>query len=234
MKNTRYSILLVDDEPDILEFLSYNLKKSGFSVFTADNGNKAIEIAQKVNPDLIILDIMMPRMDGIEACSQLKNLPDFKETIIAFLTARTEDYTQIAGLDAGADDFIKKPIRPNVFISRVKALLRRRKDKKPNKNLIILDNITIDKDKYVITRDGVPTQLPKKEFELLYFLSSRPNKVFSREEIFNRVWGDEVVVGERTIDVHIKKIREKIGFSNIKTYKGIGYSFVTTSTKQPI
>ena len=234
MKNTRYSILLVDDEPDILDFLSYNLKKSGFLVFTAENGRKAIEMAKKINPDLIILDIMMPRMDGIEACSQLKNLPDFKETIIAFLTARTEDYTQIAGLDAGADDFIKKPIRPNVFISRVKALLRRRKDKKPNKNLIILDNITIDKDKYVITRDGVPTQLPKKEFELLYFLSSRPNKVFSREEIFNRVWGDEVVVGERTIDVHIKKIREKIGFSNIKTYKGIGYSFVTTSTKQPI
>lgn len=232
MENTQNKILLVDDEPDILEFLGYNLKKSGFSVFTAQNGIQAIEFAKRVNPDLIILDIMMPEMDGIEACIELKNIPDFKETIIAFLTARTEDYTQIAGLDAGADDFIKKPIRPNVFISRVKALLRRRKDQHYIKNLIILDNITIDKDKYIVTRDGIPTQLPKKEFELLYFLSSRPNKVFSREEIFNRVWGDEVVVGERTIDVHIKKIREKIGFSNIKTYKGIGYSYITSRTRQ--
>ncbi len=225
MDKNSVKILLVDDEDDILEFLSYNLKKYHFNVFTASNGKDAIKLAKKEIPQLIILDIMMPEMDGIEACSELRSIPELKDTIMAFLTARTEDYTQIAGFDAGADDFIKKPIRPNVFISRVNALLRRRKHFVNKHDVIELDNIIIDKDEYLVVKDGIKTQLPKKEFELLYFLSSKPNKVFSREEIFSHVWGDEVVVGERTIDVHIKKIREKIGFDNIRTYKGIGYSF---------
>ncbi|MCF8229223.1 MAG: response regulator transcription factor [Bacteroidales bacterium] len=222
-------VLLVDDEKDILEFLCYNLRKNNFVVLTATNGKDAIKIARAKIPELIILDIMMPEMDGIEACNELRAIPELKDTVMAFLTARTEDYTQIAGFDAGADDFIKKPIRPNVFISRVNALLRRRKHFASKEDVIELDNIIIDKDEYLVVKDGKKTQLPKKEFELLYFLSSRPNKVFSREEIFNHVWGDEVIVGERTIDVHIKKIREKIGFDNIRTYKGIGYSFILSS-----
>lgn len=225
MGNNSVKILLVDDEDDILEFLSYNLKKYHFNVFTASNGKDAIKLAKKEIPQLIILDIMMPEMDGIEACYELRSIPELKDTIMAFLTARTEDYTQIAGFDAGADDFIKKPIRPNVFISRVNALLRRRKHFVSKNDVIELDNIIIDKEEYLVVKDGVRTQLPKKEFELLYFLISKPNKVFSRGEIFSHVWGDDVVVGERTIDVHIKKIREKIGFDNIRTYKGIGYSF---------
>ncbi len=222
-------VLLVDDEEDILEFLSYNLSREGFKVQTAQNGKQAIEKARNWIPDLIILDIMMPEMDGIEACQELKQFSVLNNTIIAFLTARTEDYSQIAGFDAGADDFIKKPIRPNVFITRVKALLRRKKQLNTDDYVIVLNNLVIDRDKYLVVKDGRKTQLPKKEFELLYFLTSKPNKVFSREEIYTKVWGDEVIVGERTIDVHIKKIREKIGFGNIKTFKGIGYSYVTTT-----
>jgi len=227
MEQAESKILLVDDEEDILEFLGYNLKKEGFSVFTAKNGKEAIEKAKKVIPDLIILDIMMPEMDGIEACAEIKQIPLLSDSVIVFLTARTEDYSQIAGFEAGADDFIKKPIRPNVFISRVKALLRRRKNFVNNNNVVILDDLIIDKEKFIVIKNGIKTTLPKKEFELLFFLTSKPNKVFSREEIYNKVWGDEVVVGERTIDVHIKKIREKIGFDNIKTFKGIGYSYIS-------
>lgn len=229
MDHIFHKILLVDDEEDILEFLSYNLSKVGYKVQTAQNGKQAIEKARNWIPDLIILDIMMPVMDGIEACQELKQLPALNKTIIAFLTARTEDYSQIAGFDAGADDFIKKPIRPNVFITRIKALLRRKKQFEDDSNVIIVKDLIIDKDKYLVVKNGHKTQLPKKEFELLHFLTSKPNKVFSREEIYNKVWGDEVIVGERTIDVHIKKIREKIGFGSIKTFKGVGYSYITTT-----
>jgi two-component system, OmpR family, alkaline phosphatase synthesis response regulator PhoP len=226
MQDKERKILLVDDESDILEFLGYNLRKNGFKVYTATNGKEALEKAKKIIPELIILDIMMPEMDGIEACGHLKAMPKLKDTIIAFLTARGEDYSQIAGFEAGADDFIQKPIRPNVFISRVKALMRRQDQFTFREQKIEFDNIIIDKEKYIVTHEGQKTQLPKKEFELLYLLCSKPNKVFSRDEIFSNVWGNEVLVGERTIDVHIKKIREKIGFDNIRTYKGIGYSFI--------
>jgi len=227
MRQANNRILLVDDEEDILEFLSYNLLKSGYVLETAKNGKEALLKALVFHPDLIILDIMMPEMDGIEACHELRQKQELKNTVIAFLTARTEDYSQIAGFEAGGDDFIKKPIRPNVFLSRVKALLRRKSNHLREDSVIVLEDLLIDKDKYLVIKNGKNTQLPKKEFELLYFLTTRPNKVFSREEIYNKVWGNEVIVGERTIDVHIKKIREKIGFNNIKTFKGIGYSYCT-------
>jgi len=229
MKQSDNKILLVDDEEDILEFLSYNLSKEGFNVITAKNGKEAISKAKKFLPDLIILDIMMPEMDGIEACAEIKRIPSLKDSVIAFLTARTEDYSQIAGFEAGADDFIKKPIRPNVFITRIKALLRRRNNFISNSNVVVLDDLIIDREKFIVIKNGIKTSLPKKEFELLFFLTSKPNKVFSRDEIYTNVWGDEVIVGERTIDVHIKKIREKIGFDNIKTFKGIGYSYLSNT-----
>ncbi len=229
MNNKDFKILLVDDEPDILEFLSYNIQKEGFEVYTAQNGKEAIELAKKVNPHLIILDVMMPEMDGIEACEILRQDKKFQNTIIAFLTARGEDYSQIAGFDAGADDYITKPVKPKVLISRLRALLKRFKDsdhKSIDNDLIIKQsNLIIDKERYVVTRDEEELVLPKKEFQLLVLLISKPDRVFTRDEIFSSVWGDDIVVGERTIDVHIRKLREKIGDEHIKTIKGVGYKF---------
>lgn len=215
-----YKILLVDDEVDILEFMEYNLKKEGFEVQCAENGADAIRIAQQFRPHLILLDVMMPVMDGIETCAKIRATPEIKDTIIAFLTARGEDYSQIAGFDAGGDDYITKPIRPKVLVSRLGALLKRLDT--PEK----MDDFVIDRERYVVIVKGVEVVLPRKEFELLSLLHSKPNKVFSRDEIFDTVWGDNVIVGDRTIDVHIRKLREKIGESYITTIKGVGYKFI--------
>lgn len=219
------TILIVDDEEDILEFLEYNLKKEDFEVYTASSGRKAIEIAQKVNPDLIILDVMMPDLDGIETCKELRDLPNLKNTLIAFLTARNEDYSQIAGFDAGADDYINKPIKPRVLVSRIKALLRRNNPLNQNQVFETESGLKIDRNKYVIELNGNEITLPKKEFELLALLASKPGHVFTRDNILSSVWGAQVVVGDRTIDVHIRKLREKIGDRSIKTVKGVGYKF---------
>jgi two-component system alkaline phosphatase synthesis response regulator PhoP len=230
MNNSEFTLLVADDEPDILEFVTYNLNKEGFVVHSASNGLEAIRIAKETNPHLILLDIMMPEMDGVEVCKELRSLPQFEETIIAFLTARAEDYSQIVGFEVGGDDYITKPIRPRVLISRINALLRRF-NKKSNvgqtENIIEIGDLRINKEKYIVrkTDDQQDIILPKKEFELLYLLASKPGKVFSREEIFNKIWGSEVIVGTRTIDVHIRKIREKVGEKYIKTIKGIGYKF---------
>jgi two-component system, OmpR family, alkaline phosphatase synthesis response regulator PhoP len=228
MENKDFRILLADDEPDILEFLGYNLQKEGYQVFKAKNGKKAVEKALEIKPHLVILDVMMPEMDGMEACNEMRRLPELNSTVIAFLTARGEDYSQIAGFDAGADDYITKPIKPKVFISRIQALLRRSRDESTSTDggiLLATRDFTIDRDKFVVILDGKEYFLPKKEFELLYFLASSPNKVFSRDEIFSAVWGDDVVVGDRTIDVHIRRIREKLGIDSIRTIKGVGYKF---------
>ncbi|HKK80895.1 MAG TPA: response regulator transcription factor [Prolixibacteraceae bacterium] len=224
-------ILLVDDEVDILEFISYNLEKEGYKVYTAQNGKDAIKIAEKKEPDLIILDVMMPEMDGIVTCEEIRKKPMLKSTVIAFLTARGEDYSQIAGFEAGADDYITKPIRPKVLLSRVKALMKRSQLVEENEpvvsdNLITIGGIVIDRERYMITVDSQDMVLPRKEFELLSLLASKPGKVFTREEIYSSVWGEQVIVGDRTIDVHIRKLREKIGDVHIKTLKGIGYKFV--------
>lgn len=224
-------ILLVDDEIDILEFISYNLEKEGYKVYTAQNGKDAIRIAEKKEPDLIILDVMMPEMDGIVTCEEIRKIPKLKSTIIAFLTARSEDYSQIAGFEAGADDYITKPIRPKVLLSRVKALLKRtqlveEEVKVAEDSTINIGSLSIDRERYMITVDGQDMVLPRKEFELLSLLASKPGKVFTREEIYSSVWGEQVIVGDRTIDVHIRKLREKIGEDHIKTLKGIGYKFV--------
>ncbi|NNF35600.1 MAG: response regulator transcription factor [Saprospiraceae bacterium] len=219
-------ILIVDDEQDIVEFLSYNLEKEGFKVKTAFDGAKAIEKAKKFNPHLIILDIMMPEMNGIEVCEKLRADDSFKDTLIVFLTARAESFTQIAALDSGGDDFINKPIKPSVLKSRINAILRRHDDfKKMKGDVIKYGNITIDYEKYVVKVKKEKISLAKKEFELLSLLSSKPGKVFKRAEILSKVWGHEVIVGDRTIDVHIRKLREKIGSSYIKTMKGVGYKF---------
>lgn len=220
-------ILIVDDEPDILEFLKYNLLKEGYEVAIAADGEEGISIAEKERPNLIILDIMMPKMDGVEVCRYLRNKPEFDKTVIAFLTAREEDYSQIAALDVGGDDYITKPIRPRVFLSRVKALLRRsdRNDPIEESEVINVGDLMIDREKVSVRKGEAVIELAKKEFELLYLLVSKPGKVFSREEIFNKVWGTDVIVGNRTIDVHIRKLREKIGDKYIKTIKGIGYKF---------
>jgi two-component system, OmpR family, alkaline phosphatase synthesis response regulator PhoP len=224
MKEGKYKILIVDDDPDILEFLSYNLEKEGYRVFTASNGYEAIDISKKEVPHLIILDVMMPEMDGIETCSEIKKNEKLKNTIITFLTARSEDYSQVVGLEAGADDYIVKPIKPKVLLSRIKALLRRNRDT-DMQNSIEIGDLIIDKEKYMIIKAGKEINLPRKEFELLNLLISKPGKVFTRENILDRIWGDDVIVGDRTIDVHIRKLREKIGSVNIKTVKGIGYKF---------
>lgn len=219
-------ILLVDDEPDILELIGYNLKKEGYTVFTADNGVEAIEVAKKEIPDLIVLDVMMPDMDGMETCYQIRNISSLKNTLITFLSARSEDYSQIAGFDAGADDYITKPVKPRVLISKVKALLRRAKSASdPVEENINVGGICIDREKYLITKDEKVINLPKKEFELLSLLMGKPGKVYTRESIMNNIWENEVVVGDRTIDVHIRKLREKIGDESIKTVKGVGYKF---------
>jgi two-component system alkaline phosphatase synthesis response regulator PhoP len=218
------SILIVDDEIDILEILKYNLMKEGFSVEVATNGLDGIEIAKTFKPDLIILDVMMPQMDGIEVCGALRKLPGFESTLICFLTARGEDYSQIAGLDAGADDYISKPVKPRVLISRINAILRRKFSPALAEDEIIQD-LVINREKYLVYKNGEPLHLPKKEFELLALLASRPDIVFERDQILEKVWGSDIVVGDRTIDVHVRKLREKIGDNYIKTVKGIGYKF---------
>ena len=223
-----WKILLVDDELDILEFLSYNLIKEDFEVFTACNGREGIEIAVKEKPHLIVLDVMMPEMDGIETCTELRKNPIFNKTIILFLTARSEGYSQIAGFDAGADDYITKPVKPNVLVSRIKARLRRfnpATEVSEDDNIIQMKGFTIDKDRYSVIKDDKEISLAKKEFLLLLLLTSKPNKVFSRDKIYNQVWGSDVIVGDRTIDVHVRKIREKLSLDNIKTIKGVGYMF---------
>ena len=227
MKTKDIRILLVDDEPDILEIVSYNLSSEGYEVFTAKNGVEAIAKAKKKQPHLIILDVMMPEMDGIEACEILRSTPGLENTIITFLTARGEDYSQVAGFDAGADDYITKPIKPKVLVSKVKALLRRvKEDKEEVEDIVQVGNIIINREEYKIVNDGKEIILPRKEFELLSLLTSKPSKVFKREVILDKVWGNEVVVGGRTIDVHIRKLREKIGDHHFKTVKGVGYKFV--------
>lgn len=222
-------ILLVDDEPDILEFLSYNLEKEGFDVRTASNGEEAIEIARSFIPHLIVLDVMMPGMDGIETCEEIRKTPELKDCLIAFLTARSEDYSQIAGFEAGADDYIAKPIKPKVLVSRAKALLKRYRandgDSDSTDKVIAIGDLVIDKEKYLVTFRDKEYSLPRKEFELLILLVSKPDKVFTREEIYNAVWGEGIVVGDRTIDVHIRKLREKFGQDNIRTIKGVGYKY---------
>ncbi|MCH2490362.1 MAG: response regulator transcription factor [Flavobacteriales bacterium] len=226
MKKKDTKILLVDDEPDILEIVGYNLTSEGYRVITAENGKEAIAMAKKHLPHLIILDVMMPEMDGIEACEKLRSIPELSETVITFLTARGEDYSQVAGFDAGADDYITKPIKPKLLISKVKALLRRLKEPEDSDTNIKLGNLVINREEYKIVNGKEEIVLPRKEFELLSLLASKPGKVFKREDILDRVWGNEVVVGGRTIDVHIRKLREKIGDERFKTVKGVGYKFV--------
>lgn len=218
-------ILLVDDEPDILEFLGYNLRKEGYTVVTASNGQDALALAKKEVPKLIILDVMMPGMDGMETCKQIRETPGLEKMLIAFLTARSEDYSQIAGFESGADDYIQKPIRPRVLTSRIKALLRRYGNTDHSTSKMLADGLSIDRDKFLVIQDGKEIHLPKKEFELLALLASRPGSVFSRQTILDKIWGDDVVVGDRTIDVHIRKLREKLGDEYFKTIKGIGYKF---------
>ena len=226
MTPTQYKILLVDDEPDILEFLSYNIKREGYLVLTASNGKDAVTIARQEHPHLIILDVMMPDMDGIETCREIRGIEGLKNVMVTFLTARNDDYSQIAGFEVGADDYINKPIKPRVLLSRISALLRRYTVEDPNSNAkLIVGGLKIDRDKYLVEKEGVEFNLPKKEFELLALLASKPGKVFTRETILDTVWGDEVVVGDRTIDVHVRKLREKLGENYIKTVKGIGYKF---------
>jgi two-component system alkaline phosphatase synthesis response regulator PhoP len=218
-------ILLVDDDQDIIDLISYNLEKENYEVRSAMNGRDAIKTAKEFLPDLILLDVMMPEMDGIETCVEMREIESLKPSIIAFLTARGEDYSQIAGFDAGADDYISKPIKPRVLLSRIQALLRRKRSASDAKAGIPVGGIFIDKEKYLVVQDGKELNLPKKEFELLALLISKPGRVFTREIILNSVWGNDVVVGDRTIDVHIRKLREKIGSKFIKTIKGVGYKF---------
>ncbi len=226
MKKKDIKILLVDDEPDILEIVGYNLSQEGYSVITAENGLRALDQAKKHKPHLIILDVMMPEMDGIEACEKLRAMPEISESVITFLTARGEDYSQLAGFEAGADDYITKPVKPKVLVSKVKALLRRYKEAQETPQNLKLGNLTINREEYKIIKDKKEMLLPRKEFELLALLASKPGKVFKREEILDVVWGNEVIVGGRTIDVHIRKLREKIGDNRFKTVKGVGYKFV--------
>lgn len=226
MKKSHITILVVDDDPDILEILSYNLNAEGYKVVVAENGVEALKKAKKKKPHLVILDVMMPEMDGIEACEQIRNTKGLEDTLITFLTARGEDYSQVAGFDAGADDYITKPVKPKVLMSKVKALLRRFKSDTKSSSIYTIGDIIINRDEYKVTSEENEMTLPRKEFELLSLLTSEPNKVFKRDDILNTVWGNEVVVGGRTIDVHIRKLREKLGNHKFKTVKGVGYKFV--------
>lgn len=219
----REKILLVDDEPDILEFLKYSLEKANYNVFTANNGEEGVEMAKSIQPDLILLDVMMPKMDGMEVCSIIREEKNIEQPVIAFLTSRAEDYSQIAGFEVGADDYITKPIRPRVLISRIEALLRRKS--KPRVQKISDSALFLDRERFLLIKEDTEVQLPKKEFELLELLISKPGKVFTRDEILGKVWGNETIVGERTIDVHIRKLREKIGDDYIRTIKGVGYTY---------
>jgi two-component system alkaline phosphatase synthesis response regulator PhoP len=229
MKKKDIKILLVDDEPDVIEIIRYNLDQEGYKIYTASDGEEALEKAKKNIPHLIIMDVMMPNIDGIEACEQLRNDVSFNETIIMFLTARGEDYSHVAALEAGADDYVTKPIKPKIIVSKVKALLRRLKNEEPTQEKIQIGKLIIERDKYEVTHMGKSFSMPRKEFELLYLLASKPDKVIKREKIMEIVWGSEVVVGDRTIDVHIIKLREKIGDKYFKTVKGVGYKFINSS-----
>ena len=229
MKKKDIRILLVDDEPDVIEIIKYNLDQEGYNVKTASNGKEALKKAQKNTPHLIIMDVMMPEMDGIEACEHLRSDTTFNDTIIMFLTARGEDYSYVAAFDAGADDYVTKPIKPKIILSKVKALLRRLKKVEVNQYKIQVGKLVIDKEQYEVNHKGKTFSLPRKEFELLYLLASKPDKVVKREKIMEIVWGSEVVVGDRTIDVHIRKLREKVGDKYFKTVKGVGYKFVKPS-----
>jgi two-component system, OmpR family, alkaline phosphatase synthesis response regulator PhoP len=224
-KNAPKKILIVDDEPDILEFLQYNLKKEGYAVVTAGDGVHAIIVAEREKPDLIILDIMMPEMDGVETCRVLRGKKEFTDLPIAFLTARDEEFSQVAALDVGGDDYITKPIKPRILISRINALLRRSARQDDTQPIIEVQDLVIDREKMMTFRQGQPIELPRKEFEILWLLASKPGRVFTREEIFDKIWGNDVIVGDRTIDVHIRKLRERVGESYIKTMKGVGYKF---------
>ncbi|WP_205501786.1 response regulator transcription factor [Rufibacter psychrotolerans] len=223
----KYKILVVDDDPDIVELLQYNLEKEGYEVAHAENGQQALEVAKKVDPDIILLDVMMPVMDGITACRQLRDNPKFKGTHILFLTARSEEFSEVAAFDAGADDFIVKPIKPRALISRLGAYVRRDNNQPEQSQVIEIGGLRIDRTSFMVHKGDQKITLPKKEFELLAFLANTPNKVFSRDELLNNVWGNDVFVIARTVDVHIRKVREKIGEDQIKTIKGVGYKFNT-------
>ncbi len=226
MNNAGQKILIVDDEPDILELIEYNLKKEGYQVFTASNGQEGITVAKKVHPDLIILDIMMPKMDGIEACRLMRAIPEFKNTFMVFLTARSEEYSEIAGFNVGADDYIAKPIKPRALVSRINAILRRNAGtEEVSENKLEIGDLVIDREAYLVFQGGNKVVLAKKEFELLYLLASKPGKVYTRESILKNIWEDSVVVTNRTIDVHIRKLREKLGETYVSTVKGVGYKF---------
>lgn len=226
MSTAKQKILVVDDEPDIVELIAYNLKREGYQVHTASNGQEAVTTAKKIMPDLIILDVMMPKMDGIEACRIMRAMPEFKSTFMVFLTARSEEYSEIAGFNVGADDYIAKPIKPRALLSRINAILRRNApmDELPNEKLEISD-LVIDREAFLVFKNGEKIVLAKKEFELLYLLASKPGKVYTREVILKNIWEDSVVVTNRTIDVHIRKLREKIGENYVSTVKGVGYKF---------
>ena len=224
MKKSKIKILIVDDEPDIIEILKFNLENEGYKVFSAENGKEALKLADQILPNLIILDLMMPIMDGVEACERLRMDKKFNNTLVMFLSARGEDYSQIAAFDSGADDYVTKPIKPRILNSKVKALLRRFKNDLGQ--ILSYKNIVIDSEKYIVEVDGKTINLPRKEFELLFLLASRPGKVFKREKIMESVWGSDVIVGDRTIDVHVRKLREKIGENSLKTIKGVGYQFI--------
>lgn len=233
MEPNELKILIADDEPDVLEFVRYNLQKENFTVLTAPNGLKAIEMAKKHLPQLIILDIMMPELDGMQACRELVLIPELKDTIIVFLTARSEEFTQVMALDLGADDYITKPIRPRLLVSKIKSLLRRFQksdSSEEEEDTLLASDLIINKATHTLTMNGQPIDLPRKEFALLYLLASKPGRVFNREEILNKVWGTDVIVNDRTIDVHIRKLREKLGKGYIKTLKGVGYKFKPTKT----
>ncbi len=220
-----HRILVVDDDPDIVELLDYNLRKEGYEVRTAPDGRKAVEIARTFQPELVLLDIMMPHLDGIEAGRQLRALPDLRQTYILYLTARSEEYSEVAAFDVGADDYITKPIKPRALMSRINALFRRESKKTKQDDKVNVGDLTIDRKSYTVTNKGLHITLPKKEFELLYFLAQNPNKVFSRDDLLQNIWGTDVYVLARTVDVHIRKVREKIGEGHIKTVKGVGYKF---------
>ncbi len=225
MEPNEFKILIVDDEDDILEFVSYNLRREGYQVLIANNGRDAVKTATTLLPHLIILDVMMPEMDGIETCREIRQIPALQKTMITFFTARNEDYSQIAGFEAGADDYITKPIKPRLLVSKVTALLRRISAISEGNTSNVVGDLIIDTEKYQITKSGIEHSLPRKEFELLSLLASKPNKVFTRDEIYSKVWTNDVIVGDRTIDVHIRKLREKLGIDNIKTIKGVGYKY---------
>jgi len=220
-------ILIVDDEPDIIEFIKYLLDREDYQVETASNGNEAIQKTKNFKPELILMDVMMPHMDGIEACRQIKLLPESKNTFVVFLTARSEEYSEIAGFEAGADDYINKPVKPRVLLSRIKAILKRGKNPDYEQTLLTIGDLVIDRSSYSVTVKNNKLVLPKKEFDLLFLLATKPGKVFTREKILSEVWGDDVFVVDRTIDVHIRKIREKIGEKLISTIKGVGYKMET-------